>query len=162
GFILFGIFFIDPEDYDLFNVHVTTMAQLFLLFWMSSYVLKDERFARTVLIVFLIGTSLFATLLNIPGVGIVREGRVTGLGDNPNGVASNMVLALLIILGLFIYAPSKHSLANFFSLILAVPLFAVLIGTESRGPILALVAGCIIYWLPHARARWFLSCLFGI
>jgi len=162
AFVVLGGFFAEEEYFVDFFVLSTSLAQLLVLFWVASQLLKDEKMARSVLLSFLIGSALFAAVLQIPGMSQVQEGRVTGLGDNANGVAANMALALVIIMGLHIYVPSKHSLRNFALLLLSLPLFGLLVGTGSRTAILALVLGSLVYWIPHARSRWVLSGILGI
>jgi len=166
AFIALGVVFITTEFFGDFLVYFTTMAQMLLLFWSSSHLLKDERLAKNVSLVFLGGSSLFAILLLIPGVGRLSEttsGRLEGLNTDPGAVACNMVLGLILIIGLYIYRPSKKkSLRNLSMLLLAIPVLVVLIRTQSRGPILGFVAGLLVYWLPHARSRWVLSGTLGI
>jgi O-antigen ligase len=140
------------------------LVQLIVMFWICSDLLKDERTARTVLLAYVIAAALFAVgiVLQIPGFYVEgAEGRESGMGENPNAVAGNSAIAIIIILGLFLYRSYKYTVyRKLFLIILSLPLFAALVSSGSRGGVLALVMGGMVYLFPYRRSKRVLTAIF--
>ena len=130
-----------------------------VMLWVCSDLLKDERTARSVLLAYAIAVALFALgiVFKVPGFYAEgAEGRESGMGENPNAVAANSAIALVIILGLFLSA----SYRKLFLIILSLPLFAAVVLSGSRGGVLAFLIGGMVYLIPYRRSKRVLGAIF--
>jgi len=131
---------------------VFQLTQLIVMFWIGSDLLKDDKTARGVLLAYTIAASLFAIgmVLKVPGFYVeLAQGRESGIGENPNGVAANSAVAILIILGFLLYTSQRKLLL----VLLSIPLFGALVLSGSRGGVLAFFIGSAIYLLPYRRSK---------
>jgi O-antigen ligase len=135
-----------------------SITQLLVLFWIASDLLKDERIARSVLLAYTIAASLFAVgiTLHVPGFYVEAGGRASAMGENPNAVAFNSAIALVIILGLVLYGSHRKR----FLAALSLPLFGAMVLSGSRGGVLAFIMGCMVYLLPYRRSKRVLTAIF--
>jgi O-antigen ligase len=134
------------------------LTQLIVMFWVASDLLKDDKTARSALLAFTIAASFFAIaiVLKVPGFYVeLAQGRETAMGENPNAVAANSALAIVIILGLLLYTSHK----KLFLVILSLPLFGAMVLSGSRGGVLAFVIGSAIYLLPYRRSKRVLTAI---
>jgi len=149
---------------DEFVTTLFQLIQMILMLWICSDFLKDERTARSVLLAYTIAAALFALgiVLQVPGFYVEGgEGRLSGMGENPNAVAGNSALALLIILGLFLYRTYRYtSRKKLFLIILSLPLFAAIVMSGSRGALLAFLMGGMVYLFPYRRSKRVLTAIF--
>jgi len=131
------------------------LAQLIVMFWIASDLLKEEGLAYGALVAYASGAGLFATgmLLKIPGFVVEGAGREVALGANPNTIAINSAIALLIILGLYLNQQKR------FLVIYGLPLIASVVLSGSRGGVLSLIVGCIIYMVPYRHSKRALSAI---
>src|SRR5262245_8154319 len=150
-------FLILPEpDSSFVAIAVTagfqTLVQLLVLFWVSSNLMADEQIARGSLFSLAAGSILLGVIqaLGYTGEAEYTDGRIAAFGTNPNLIAGFLVLGLLILLGLAYGQANMNRKARscfwFFSAIL----FIGIMRTGSRGSILALLAGCIVFVLHRA------------
>ena len=150
--------FIDEKFVDEFVTRCFTLAQLVVLFWIASDLLKDEKTVRSVLFTLSIATSSIAigNLVRLPGFyepDVGAPGRVSAIGDNPNALAATMAMALVAIVGLFITGSSRRSLRRVCLLLLTVPLLMVLVTTGSRGGVLGFAVGGLVYVVPLRASK---------
>jgi O-antigen ligase len=140
------------------------LVQLIVLFWICSDLLKDERTARSALLAYTIAAAIFALgiILKVPGFyDEGGEGRTSGMGENPNAVAGNSAMAILMIFGLFLYRRYRYtSLKKLFLIILSLPLFAAIVLSGSRGGVLAFLMGGMVYLFPYRRSKRVLAGIF--
>ena len=153
-----GGIFIDQKLVDEFVTRCFTLAQLVVLFWIASDLLKDEKTVRSVLFTLSIATASLAigNLVRLPGfyeTDVGAPGRVSGIGDNPNGLAVTMALAIVAIIGLFITGSSRRSLRRVCLLLLTVPLLMVMVTTGSRGGVLGFAMGGLVYVVPLRASK---------
>jgi O-antigen ligase len=124
-----------------------TLAQLLVLFWISSSLLTIEILRRRVLLAFAFGAVLcaVATLLNMPGFATVIESRVgerlTSMDSNPNYVAFAMVIAAVILIGTALDATLPNLWSKAFLASLVLPLLAVAVRTGSRTGVASFLIG---------------------
>src|SRR5262249_43439456 len=143
---------------------IMTLIQLTFLFWISLGLFQDFRLTCAVFLTIAIATSVLAigNLLQLPG--FYREfetGRITGLGDNPNGLAVNMAVGIIGALGLVLCRAYRHWSVKSLFLCLTTPVLIVLVGTGSRGGVLAFALGCAAYLIPRRGRGWLISVLIG-
>jgi O-antigen ligase len=127
-----------------------TLAQLLLLFWISSSLLTIEILRRRVLLAFAFGAVLcaLATLLDVPGFATVIEShageRLTSMDSNPNYVAFAMVIAAVILVGMALDATLRNLWSKAFLASLVLPLLAVAVRTGSRTGVVSFLIGFAI------------------
>jgi O-antigen ligase len=152
------------EFRDEFVSSLFQLVQLIVMLWICSDLLKDERTARSVLLAYTIAAALFALgiVLKVPGFYVESaEGRLSGMGENPNAVAGNSVMAILIILGLFLYRAYRYtSRRKLFLISLSLPLFAAIVSSGARGAVLAFLMGGMVYLFPYRRSKRVLTAIF--
>lgn len=125
---------------------IVTFFQVLLLFWTTSVVMRVPREATRVMAVFACACCVLAVLqvlgitTSVAEVGAVAV-RMTALGQNPNTLAHNMSVALLILVGLGYR--SGRAPVGLRPLIWSgcVLLGLTIMPTASRGALLALLAG---------------------
>lgn len=128
----------------------TTLAQLFLLFWISSSLLRVEALARRVLLAFAFGAAFCAvgTVLGVPGFSTVIESRIgeriTAMDANPNYLAYTMALAAVILVNTALDVRVQYLWSKAGLLSMVLPLLAVMVRSGSRTAILAFAIGFAI------------------
>ena len=142
-----------PPEY-LMSVLATLfqLTQLAIMLWIGSDLLKDDKMARSVLLAYSIAASLFAAgiVFKVPGFyDELGEGREAAMGQNPNAVAANSAIAIVIIIG-FLLSVLRRRLPL---MLLSLPLFGAIVVSGSRGGVLAFVIGSMVYLLPYRRAQ---------
>jgi O-antigen ligase len=136
-----------------------TLAQLLLLFWIASSLLRVERFARHVLLAFAFGAVLcgLGTLLSVPGFSTAIESRggerITALDFNPNYLAYTMALAAVVLIGTALNGPARRSWKMWFFLAPVLPLLAVIARTGSRTGVVVFAIGFATCLLPGRGSR---------
>ena len=84
-------------------VRLITLTQLFIFFWISADLLKDTRFATSTLLTYALALVILAVAMLFGISGISQEfvpGRTTVLKEDLNGLATNMAIAVIIVMGL--------------------------------------------------------------
>lgn len=133
-----------------------TLAQLLLLFWIASSLLRVETFARRVLLAFAFGASFCAlgTLLNVPGFSTAIESRlgerITALDFNPNYLAYVMALGAVVLIST---ALNTRSWSKWFFIAPVLPLLAVIVRTGSRTGVAVFAIGFAACLLPSRQSR---------
>lgn len=158
-------FFVSEEFVGDFFTRSLTLMQLVVFFWIASDLLKDKKMARRVLLAYVIASVLLALgiILQISGIYAELEpGRAIGLGENPNVLAENMAVAVVILVGLRLYTSYKHFMSKILLLVLTLPLLAAMVATGSRGGVLAFMTGCVVYLLPYWRSKRTLTAIFFV
>jgi O-antigen ligase len=141
-----------------FVTRLFTLVQLVVFFWIASSLLEDQQMARSILLTYVIAHSILALgILGVPGFseetqGVIDGGRQTGLGHNPNSLATMMALTTLMVIGLFLNS-SMHSVKRWMLLALALPPLVMMVKTGSRAGVGAFALGCVVYLLPFLRQR---------
>ena len=77
---------------------------------------------------------------------------MSSMGFNPNTLSVLIVLAALILMGLYLIAPPLR-FRKVWLVALAVPLLPALVSTGSRNGIVYFVLGFLVYLLPSRRYR---------
>ena len=134
-----------------------TFLQVLLLFWVTSTLLRDVALARRALIGYAVACSTLALLQRLGITATVAEVgsvavRMTALGQNPNTLAHNLSLAILVLIGLAY--DTDHLLPRYRALVwLPVALLATAVmPTAARGALLALSVGLVVLLLPRGRS----------
>lgn len=124
-----------------------TLVQLFVVFWLTSNLLRDGALARRVILAFSIGCSVVGIcgVFNIGGMATMSEAKgVTRLsfGDyDPNEVAFFMATGTVILIGMFLEKSQHSSLGRVVLIGLACPQVFMLILSGSRTGLAAVVVG---------------------
>ncbi|HJU53673.1 MAG TPA: O-antigen ligase family protein [Pyrinomonadaceae bacterium] len=134
-------------------------SQLTLLSWMAFCLMRDERVARTALVMLVVACGTLS-LLQVAGVsgqptdiGAQAE-RVTAFGFHPNNLARILVLGVLATIGLTYGRTKSIVKPRFLVWPLVVVVGIALVQTGSRGGLLALGAGLMVFVL---NGRGFLT-----
>ena len=142
--------------------HLFLLAQLMILCWIALNLMRDGRVAQTALLMLAVACALLA-ILQVTGVASratdvgARVVRVTAFGFHPNNLARILALGLLALLGLT-YGRGRSLIRPAY---LAWPIIALtgvaLVQTGSRGGLLALGAGLMVFMLRgrtlHSKIR---------
>jgi len=162
-YLLNGLFL--PKEYgDLFINGFQTLIQLLVFCWIGSTLLQEDKLMRHALLAFSIATLLAATamLLGLPGFVEMREGRLSTIGANPNGLAALMALTAQALIGLGIY----HTLGNIWMRVTCMAMSLVpitaMVYTGSRGSIMAFLTGAGVYALPYYGSKGKMAALLGV
>lgn len=135
------------------------LLQVMLAFWASYNLMRSQQVGRTALVIFTLACIVRALL---PLLGIARTAhpqwgggeRITALGQNPDNSASILAAGLVALLGLR-YALERPLERGRW---LVWPAFALIVlsvvDTGSRGGLLALAAGLIVFAFGGARTAW--------
>ena len=87
------------------------MMQLVVFFWIASDLLKDEGLARKALLLMQLSTSAVALgmIIGLSGLSVTYKtsvgARMSSMGFNPNTLSVLIVLAALILMGLYLISP---------------------------------------------------------
>jgi O-antigen ligase len=153
-------YFVSEEAFYDFRSRLVTLVQLIVLFWFASDLLKNEKIAINFLMVFSIAATGVAlgSVLQIPGFSETTMGtneRTTVLGFNPNYLGGLMALAAVMLVGLCLNVIFKrfNLLSKMLLIAMILPLLTMMIGTGSRGSILAFMAGCFVYSAPFWKSK---------
>lgn len=128
------------------------LVQLTLLGWIAYNLLRDERVAKMTLLTLAIACSLIA-IMQVAGIASratdigAKAERVTALGLHPNNLARILTLGLLALIGLT-YGRAKSIMKPRFIIWPLVLLIGVaIVQTGSRGGLLALGCGLMVFVL---------------
>src|SRR5262249_37834719 len=148
-FVLNGLF-VGEEFVDDFSTRCFQQVQLTVFFWLAWDLLKDEKFARSVLLAYSItlGLAAVANILQLPGFS---EEMTAGL--ETSSYARSMVLPAVITIGLCLYTSYKHFLSKIFLLVLTFFALVVMVRTGNRGMILGFMIGSLTYVFPYWRSK---------
>jgi O-antigen ligase len=141
-----------------------TLIQLLVLCWVSFTLLQEEKFARYTLLTFSIATLLLATgmLLGLPGISHIRDGRLSAMSANPNGLACYMGMAAQVLIGFGIEHTYRKRWRQVTFLVLSLLPLTAMVYTGSRGGMLASMTGITVYALPYCRAKRKMMAILGI
>jgi O-antigen ligase len=134
-------------------IYTLTLIQLLLLFWVSSSLLRhNSRVIRQTLWTFASACVLLAVSMV---VGLTSElavqDRETALDANPNSIAMVLMLGLLAQVGLAYGREETSRTARTCFWLFSPFLFLGLIRTGSRGAIVALLAGLLVFPIKRAN-----------
>jgi O-antigen ligase len=152
-------FFSAPGFFDSLLTRLLTMAQLMVFFWIASDLLKDEGLARKALHTYALATSAVALgmIIGLSGLSVSYKTsvgvRMSSMGFNPNTLSVLIVLAALILMGLYLISPPLRFTRKVWLVALALPLIPALVSTGSRNGIVIFVIGFLVYLLPSRRYR---------
>src|SRR5262249_44022305 len=135
---------------DDFRARCFQLVQLTVFFWLAWDLLRDEKFARSVLLAYSITSGLLAVgnILQLPGFY-----QMSPDGRDVSFVTSSMTFAALITIGLCLYTSYKHFLSKIFLLVITFFLLVPMVRSGSRSAILAFMIGSSAYVLPHWRSK---------
>jgi O-antigen ligase len=148
-----------------FYAQLFTLIQLFVFFWISSDLLKDEKLARQAMLIYTGAAIVLAlgTIFRLPGFVGVPEvgigpapalgGRTTALAENPNTIGTLLALGAVALIGLRLNTASQYPLSALGFLLLLLPLLAGIVSTGSRAGMGALLIGLLVYAVPRWRSR---------
>ena len=144
---------LEPTQYRQEVIHdVFLLAQLTILCWMAYNLMRDERVAKTTLLMLVIACTLLS-ILQVTGIASratdigAKAERITALGFHPNNLARILTIGLLAIVGLT-YGRAKSIVKPRFLIWPLVALIGVaVVQTGSRGGLLALFAGLMVFVL---------------
>lgn len=134
-----------------------TLLQLILFFWIACDLLKGKM-ARNACLIFSISSLIVAV-----GSIVTDDSRATqmGMGTNPDTLAVQMALTILIFTGLYLAPASKGFMSSRLSLVgLTFPLLTLMLKAGSRGALVVLVTGYLVYVLPIASVKSRLAAIF--
>ena len=149
--------FIDPQFTGEILTFVVTYLQLVVLLWITPDLLKNQKMGESVLLAYTMSAAYLAlgTLFGLPGIegqtGL--DGRISAIGQNANGLAGMMALAILIIISLCTRKGFKHFLSKILLVMLILPLLLAIVKTGSRGGTLVVLSGALVYLLPYWRSK---------
>ena len=139
------------EFYTMFLIYLEEV----LLFWTAYNLMRNESIAKNSLLVFILACGVMALLVRFGSLESPPEyeGRLTGMGQNPNNLAGNFALAILAVIGLAFGA--NRQILKFRSMyLLLIPLMGIcLIHTTSRGGFMAFGIGLLAFFLKGGDAR---------
>ena len=150
--------FLDEYYFSQFVTIFFTLAQLLVLFWISSSLLRVESLARRVLLAFGLASAALSlgTLLQVPGLSTTLEGRIgeriTALDFNPNYLAYTMAAAAVILIGTALEIQTRSRWSKPLLLAMVLPLMAVTVRTGSRTGVAAFLIGFALCLLPNRQA----------
>lgn len=150
--------FIPGELAGGFVVRLITLTQILAFVWVSSDLMKNAEFAKRVLGAFT-GALLILALDAVFGVlGLSKEvapGRTTVLREDLNGLATNMGIAVLILIGFsFYFYGGLRRLPRRLLIAACIPLpLLAMVETGSRGGVAAFVAGLLVFLAPYWARR---------
>jgi O-antigen ligase len=148
-FVLNGLF-VGEEFVDDFYTRFFQQVQLAVFFWLAWDLLKNEKFARSVLLAYSITSGLVAVanILQLPGFyNMSSEGRES------SAVTTSMGFAAVITIGLCLYTSYKHLLSKIFLLVLTFLLLVVMVATGTRGQFFGFMIGSSAYVFPYWRSK---------
>lgn len=139
---------------------LVTLAQLILLFWTASALLRVPGLAQTILNTFAVSCAALATttLLRVPGfveesTDRVAEVRVTAAGYDLNDLGSVMGVASIVVMGSLLSGTRRPRWKTLAMCLMLVAMLAVIVNTGSRGGMLAVVMGMLVFLVPLASSR---------
>lgn len=159
--LVLGIF-IPSELRAQFRSQFLTKVQVITFFWLGSVLMREIQLARSALLTFGVATAGLAigALLGIPGIartgeagGRVRGTRISALDFNPNELAALVAIAAIMLIGLLLDNTRRTRVMTWLLRGLIVPLMALLVGTSSRGGLMAFVLGMSPFLVPMAPSR---------
>jgi O-antigen ligase len=127
---------------------LVVVTQLILMSWVAFNLMRSERVARYALLTLALA-CLAMTILQLSGLASTaagsRAGRVSALGFHPNNLARILSLGLLCLVGLA-YGQRKSLIRPLYLVWGAIVLIGVsVVQTGSRGGLLALGAGVMVF-----------------
>lgn len=133
-----------------------SLIQVFGMSWIAFNIMKSERAARGALLTFISACVLLAVTQQL---GITESadladhsGRVTALGFHPNNIARILGLAMLALAGLVYAIKRSHFKKKLWILPFIGLLGLTIVQTGSRGALLALAAGFLVFVLKEGAA----------
>jgi O-antigen ligase len=151
-------FFSAPGFFDPLFSRLLTMVQLTVLFWVVTDLLRDEGLARKAFLTYALSTSAVALgmLVGLSGLSVTYKtnlgARMSSGAFNPNTLSVLIVMAVLILMGLYLIEPPLR-FRKVWLAALAVPLFPALLSTGSRIGVVVFVLGFLVFLLPSRRYR---------
>jgi O-antigen ligase len=146
---LFHGLLIPTEYFDPFLTRLFTLAQLIVLFCMTSFLLQNPRMSHRAIFAYTLAAGILAlcTLFQVPvfsdtviGPG---DGRLTALGENPNTIGQLMATGLVALIGLVLL--QRWNRATMLLLHFSLPLLIVLVRSGSRASMMAFALGSLVY-----------------
>lgn len=146
-----------------FFTRFLTLAQLFVLLYITFHLLQEQEIAKKALQTFSFASVVLAigTLFNLFGMPVteVVQGRVTALDYNPGNLAALLALAAVILVGLSLNTHFKVLINKIVALVFTLPLLVVMANTGTRGAVVGFLAGCLVYLLTTRQPKRKLNAL---
>ncbi len=136
--------------------YLLVFLQLLVMCWISYALMRDARIARTALLM-LAASCLILAFMQVTGIAtrapeyMTKSGRMTVFGFHPNNIARIFDLGLITLIG-FSYGTEKQGLRPRVIVLLSCALIGIaVVQTGSRGGLLALGTGLLIFALAGKR-----------
>lgn len=144
--VLLGIF-ISPDEFEMTLGTAMTNAQNLIMFWLCCNLLRDDKIVIRAILAMAVGVFILVAAV-YAGVGEQNYGdRIAGLGMEPNMIGYFLVIATLCLLGLGFGRNRTIGIWRH-ALWLPILLFvATTVRTGSRGAMLGLLAGGVVFSL---------------
>jgi len=138
---------------------IILFIQAILFFWALSNVLRHDTAARAALWSFAVACVIRAAL---PFIGVGRTGetvwtggeRITAFGQNANWSAKLLATGLVVVVGLMFAHPKAPRRLKWLALAAIGGLGIAIIDTGSRGGLLALAIGLLVFAVGRAGSLW--------
>jgi O-antigen ligase len=155
--LLIGIIVIvDSPRLDIYlsfiKYYFATFVQLLLLFWISSNLMRHDQTVRATLLTLAISCIVLAIgqTLGLTSELYRTKGRLTALGANPNTIGNTLSLGLLALVGLAYGRGEMNRRARAAFWLFSGFLLVAIVRTGSRGAIVALLAGLLVFMAKRA------------
>lgn len=136
--------------------YLLVFSQLLVMCWISYALMRHARVARTALLM-LAASCLILAFMQVTGIAtrapeyLTKSGRMTVFGFHPNNIARIFDLGLITLIG-FSFGTDKHSLRPRLIVLLSCALIGIaVVQTGSRGGLLALGTGLLVFALAGKR-----------
>jgi O-antigen ligase len=156
-FLVYAItgLFVSDDGLIRYISRMLKLAQLFVLLWLASALLKNFELATKCLMALAFSCVFLATgtLLGLPGFAGTAGGRVTTLEFSPNTIASLMAYSALILIGLCLTERRLSVTSRCLIFVSTFPLFWLIVSSGSRAAIGSLVIGLLMFFAPQRGSR---------
>jgi O-antigen ligase len=151
-----GLFAVLTEQLTFDWGQLQTLIQLLIFFTVSCSLLsQSDRILRRALLTFAASCIVLAVAMALGFASDpAMEGRVTALDENPNAIADVLVFGILALTGLAYGRGQVSRRARAYFWLFSAFMFLAVIRTGSRGAILALLIGFLVFTLKRARINY--------
>jgi O-antigen ligase len=124
------------------------LAQMLILLWISSNIMRYDRAIKGTLLAIATSTTVLS-VLQVLGITsrVITQERITAAGGSTNAFAGVLVLGLLALLGVAYSRKDLNKKLRWLAWLGFGSLAMAIVGTGSRGPMVALAAGLLIFLL---------------
>jgi O-antigen ligase len=138
----------------LMTSQFTTLFQLLLLYWISSNLMRRNQTVRATLLTLAISCIVLVIMqaLGLAGEPTnLKASRISAFGVNPNSLGNTLSLGLLALVGLAYGRGEMSRRARVVFWLFSGFLLLAIVRTGSRGAIVALLAGLLVFLVKRAN-----------